>query len=89
MGPIRELGPAALLKVKAEDVRPLTAKVSTQYIQMKILIHLRSSFYFFILFYFFFYFLLFFSFLPTMLYAFRIFCPRWRIFVHQSHLTVY
>ena len=72
MGPIRELGPAALLKVKAEDVRPLTAKVSTQYIQRKIRILLRSSFYLFFLFYSFFFFFLF---LPTIWYAFRISCP--------------
>jgi hypothetical protein len=29
MGPIRELGPAALLAVKAEDVRALEEKVRT------------------------------------------------------------
>jgi hypothetical protein len=32
MGPIRELGPAALLAVKAEDVRALEEKVKNSFL---------------------------------------------------------
>jgi hypothetical protein len=39
MGPIRELGPAALLAVKAEDVRALEEKVTTQSVYLSLFPH--------------------------------------------------
>ena len=43
MGPIRELGPAALLSVKAEDVRALEEKVRRLIMVIRCIKHWKES----------------------------------------------